>query len=387
MEEYLEKLNPHWFEEKDEDVEKWREQRIRILPEWLTRISLQPFSLNFVIGPRRIGKTTGIKLLIQQLMKETDPREIVYLNIDLIPDLKLFRKLLSYLSEKRLKYIFLDEATSLKDWWKPLKGFIDAGLFKNSCITVSGSVTLKVKKYAELFPGRRGKGRIIEVLPLTFPEICKILVLKPKATEIKGVFSNYLSTGGFLGAINHGDTFMNEILPALESEILRNGLSIKLAFEIFSSLLKKIPSALSYQSIAKDIGIDYKTVRNYLEVFENMFLIKIAYWKSGKEISFRKEKKIFFRDPFLLRTISFWTATKYLEPTVYENIVQEHLLRKFGEIYYYRNSYEIDAAAGNLKIEVKARKPHRKYPKNITILDEEDIPRFLIKLFKGKNPF
>ena len=381
MEEYLEKLNPHWFGESDEDLKKWRRHKVRILPEWLTKISLQPFSLNFVIGPRRIGKTTGIKLLIRQLMEEVNPREIVYVNVDLMPDLKFFQTLLSYLNEKRLKYIFLDEATSLEDWWKPLKGFIDAGSFKSSCVTVSGSITLKVKRHAELFPGRMGKGRVIEVLPLTFPEVYKILASKPKTSELRRVFSNYISTGGFLGAINYGDSFMNEILLALESEILRSGLSVKSAFEIFSSLLEKIPSALSYQSIAGDIGIDYKTVRNYLEVFENMFLVKIAYWKHGKETSFRREKKVFFRDPFLLRTISFWTATKYLKSALYESIVQEHLLRKFGEIYYYRNSYEVDAVAGDLKIEVKAGKPHRRYPRGTIVLDEKDIPKFLIELF------
>ena len=41
-----------------------------------------------------------------------------------------------------------------------------------------------------------------------------------------------------------------------------------------------------------------------------------------------------------------------------ENIVQAHLYRKFCEIYYYRNKYEIDCIAGNLKVEVKAGKPY-----------------------------
>ena len=67
---------------------------------------------------------------------------------------------------------------------------------------------------------------------------------------------------------------------------------------------------------------------------------------------------------------------------LFEWIVQEHLFRKFGEIYYYRNSYEIDCIAGNLRVEVKAGKPHRRYPKNVTILSEEDIPRFLLELEK-----
>jgi hypothetical protein len=34
-----------------------------------------------------------------------------------------------------------------------------------------------------------------------------------------------------------------------------------------------------------------------------------------------------------------------------------------------------------LKVEVKAGKPHRKYPKNVIVLEEEDIPRFLVELY------
>jgi len=34
-----------------------------------------------------------------------------------------------------------------------------------------------------------------------------------------------------------------------------------------------------------------------------------------------------------------------------------------------------------LKIEVKAGKPHRKYPKGVRILEEEEIPKFLIEVF------
>lgn len=60
--------------------------------------------------------------------------------------------------------------------------------------------------------------------------------------------------------------------------------------------------------------------------------------------------------------------------------MQEHLFRKFGEIYYYRNRYEIDCVAGNMKIEVKVGKPYRKYPKGVRVIDEENIAEFLLNL-------
>lgn len=41
---------------------------------------------------------------------------------------------------------------------------------------------------------------------------------------------------------------------------------------------------------------------------------------------------------------------------------------------------KLHCIAGDLKVEVKAGKPHRKYPKGVRILEEEDLPRFLIEL-------
>ncbi len=380
---YVEMLNPHWFGERDPDLERWEKSKIRWIPKWLKQISLEPFSLNFVLGARRVGKTTGLKLLIRELIERGEkPERIIYVDIDLIPSLEHFQDILFWITSENYRYVFLDEVTSLENWWKPVKGFIDAGRFRNSVLVISGSVSIRLKRQAELFPGRMGRGNVVNVLPLSFPEYFELSSLPPKTENLVKKFSEYLSTGGFPASINEDKNCVRDFISAFESEILKAGLSVEIAFKILHSLLGKIPSALSYQSIAGDIGVDHKTVRNYLEVFENMFLIKVAYWKQGTKVSLRKEKKIFFRDPFILRSFSLWTGVEFLKSALYENVVQEHLYRRFGEIYYYRNGYEIDCIAGDLKVEVKAGKPHRRYPKRILVLDEEDIPRFLIELFR-----
>lgn len=82
-------------------------------------------------------------------------------------------------------------------------------------------------------------------------------------------------------------------------------------------------------------------------------------------------------DAFLAKTLSIWCGEKFLESALYEWLVQSHLLRKFGNVYYYRNSFEIDCIADSLKVEVKLGKPHRKYPKDVMILDETNLPIFL----------
>ena len=393
----LKDSNPWWsyeeWENYDKHLKDYNNQRIKWIPKWINEISLEPFSLNFVYGVRQIGKSTGIKLLIKQLLKNCDnPFSICYFNFDYVASYSEFRKIIEkYLEIKRkenvnISYMFFDEITSVSEWYKFIKFLIDTGEVENDVITVLGSSSINLIKAPERFPGRRGKGKNVVVLPLLFHEFINVFGYNFKKVRydeelLMNLWNKYKEVGGFPKAINQHEDDIESFIAGLISEINKHSRRVEITQKIISSLLHKIPSALSYHSIAKDVDISHKTVREYIEFFEDCFVLKTAYYKQGKQISFRKEKKIFFRDPFILRAFSFWTGEKFLESALYECIVQEHLYRKFGEIYYYKNSYEIDCIAGDLKVEVKASKPHRKYPKDVIILEEDDIPRFLIELF------
>lgn len=121
------------------------------------------------------------------------------------------------------------------------------------------------------------------------------------------------------------------------------------------------------------------TVREYLEFLLDL-LLTVAPLRRDDAVIYRKEKKVFVRDPFALRTFASWAGASFLESALVEGIVQEHLYRRFGEVYYYRNHYEIDAVAGGLRVEVKTGKPHRRYPRGVNVLDEDSIPGFLVNL-------
>ena len=389
----LRDTNPWWiyeqWEQRDKNLIDYNSIKIKWIPDWINLISLVPFSLNFIIGPRQVGKTTGIKLLIKKLIeKNINPKALVYIDCEAFPDFVYLRRIIEEcleIDKKETRFIFLDEVTSIEYWWKTIKFLIDSGKLQNCVVTVTGSSSLKVRRDIELFPGRTGKGRFIEVLPLNFKEYVEIMGIKYYKLEYDRVlklFKKYLETGGFPLTIN--DFSSSHILNAYIGEFVRFNKSLEIIKETFASLVSKLPSPLSYRAIAKDTsGYSYKTIQEYLEFIRDLYILDFAYFKEGNKIRYRKERKIFFRDPLLMNIFSLWSGTKYLYSALIENVVQEHLLRRFGEIYYYRNSYEIDCIAKNLKIEVKAGKPHRRYPKNVTILEEEDIPRFLIELWRS----
>jgi predicted AAA+ superfamily ATPase len=100
MENLIQKHNPWWKnQERDYTLDKWKTMKIKWIPKWVEEISLEPFSLNFVIGLRQVGKTTGIKLLIQRILKKNKPEGIFYFNCDFIPDVEVLKRLLDvYLS-------------------------------------------------------------------------------------------------------------------------------------------------------------------------------------------------------------------------------------------------------------------------------------------------
>jgi predicted AAA+ superfamily ATPase len=385
--------NPWWerddWERSDKHLREFNSMEIKWVPEWMGEVSLKPFSLNFIVGPRQVGKTTGIKLLIKKLLKAQNKFSIFYLDVESFSDLQEFREaLLTYDKIKKENniensFIFLDEVTNLKEWWRIVKSLIDMGIFQNDVITVTGSSTLNVLKEKENFPGRRGSGNDIEVLPLSFPKFLKVKGVNKSKREtfkekIMEEFQNYLKVGGYPKSINNID-FSKDLIGSIETEIQKAGKSPVVFKKIVSTLLDMVPSSLSFNSIANKLGISNKTVESYIEDLENLYVLKVAYFKD-REINFRKEKKIFVRDTFLLNSLANWCNKEIRKDFLFEFIVQEHLFRKFKEIYYYKNAYEIDCIAGNLKVEVKAGKPHRKYPKNVSVIEEDNIVEFLLSL-------
>ena len=385
----IEDQNPWWNGLKDPHLERLKSLRYKMRPDWIDKISLKPFSLNFVLGPRQVGKTTGIKILISELV-ERGEFSVLYLNCEIFSSFKeLLYSLREYQRVKERKgvknsYIFLDEVTSLEGWWKAVKSLVDSGTLLKDVVTVTGSSSLKVRRDLELFPGRRGEGVVVEVLPLTFPQYRRLV--DPDAitgSRLLSLFREYLRTGGFLPRINGLPA--SDILWAYVNEVVRFGRSLEIVKEVTASLFKTAPSPVSYRALASyTSGYSYKVVQSYLEFMQDLYLIGQAYLWEG-EVKYRRERKFFFRDPMLARIFSSWSDQRFLESAIYEWVVQEHVYRRYGRVYYYRNEYEVDVVADGLKVEVKAGKAHRRYPRGVLVLEEEDLPEFLLRLEEGEG--
>jgi len=114
-------------------------------------------------GPRQVGKTTLIKIIIKDLLfkKKVKPENILFWSCERNNAEELHQILQTYLDWKLdnqidRKYIFLDEICSVKDWSKEIIYFANRGVFVNSTIVLTGSHSMDLKHSTERMPGRRG---------------------------------------------------------------------------------------------------------------------------------------------------------------------------------------------------------------------------------------
>ncbi|MEM2289829.1 MAG: ATP-binding protein [Candidatus Hadarchaeales archaeon] len=390
------RLNPWWTEkdglEKDEDFLKWREAKIRWEPLLLSELPLEPFSLNFVFGPRQVGKTTLLKLLVRKLLsKGIEPERIFYFKCEKLADYKELDEVLKAYFEFRKSrgisssYILLDEITFPTEWFRTVKYYIDVGEFKGDVVIVTGSLSMYLKKEVELFPGRRGKDLVM--LPLSFREYVKVLCPEielprleglgkteifeksysslPHLGKIEELFEKYVKTGGFPLPVREGgitDSIRETYWNWIRVDLAKIGRSEETFRRVAKAILEKAPSSLSLNSIAKEFEIGtHKTAFEYLDIMEKLYIVKVLYHLDPNRLlaSFRKNRKIHFMDPLFFDLFSDVCLSKIPEESVVlESVVASHLARRF-EAFYWKNWREIDIIAKRKEelagFEVKSR--------------------------------
>jgi len=366
--------------EKDYDIGKWKEKKYSWIPEIVNEIDLKPFALHIILGPRQSGKTTALKLFIRELLKKIEPRSLFYFNCDEIADYKELSDVIeTYLTFKddnhiESSIILLDEITSPKEWYRAIKSFIDKGKLKKDVVILTGSSSIAIKREVELFPGRRGNGKDFILFPLSFREFLKVInpalhnkiepienideleaVSKamPYIEELNQELKKYFNYGGFPLGIEAMIKGKNEAKTAylswIKTSILKTGRNDTIARQILKALLEKMPSAISWESISKEIEIKSpKTVAAYVDLFKSMFALIILYSIdiSKKKIKFGKNKKVHVLDPLLLEILEDWclTSIKNKESILAESVFAIHLSRLFPErIFFWKNKFEVDA--------------------------------------------
>jgi len=270
-----------------------------------------------LIGPRGTGKTV---LLLQYIKEKLEDKEkCIYVSLDNI----YFSShlLLDFVNELYevygIRYFFLDEIHKYKNWNQEVKNIYDSYPDVNVIFSGSSSIDL-IKGTYDL--SRRGviyringlsfreylwfKG-IEEIEPISYENLIEDkseYESKIGSVEkIRGHFKNYLKHGYYPFFLEGEKTYKQKLFRIIEKTIyedISNFYRLKTEnLTYFKKILSYIatipPGELSRNSIAKNIGLDNKTINNFLNILHESGMIELIDSKKSGSNLLKQTEKIF----------------------------------------------------------------------------------------------
>lgn len=357
MENVILAQNKHW-------KNRYKNLYKRDIFEKLER-NLQTKHIQVIQGIRRSGKSTLFKLLINHLSQTVDPKEILYINLDdpfftpFRDDATKFYEIIQSakkLTQKEVKYLFLDEVQNMKGWESYVKSVYDSELFTKIFVTGSNSTLLE----GELATLLTGRYLSVQVHPLSFKEVLRINKIesymqiveqKPKVLKLVDEMMLY---GSFVEVYDHKEEFRRDILTTYYQTILLKDCvsnhalrDVKSFKELSFYLLSNIASLYSYNSLAKAVGINDKSAKEYLSYLEESYLCtELRQFSFSLKEQQNAKKKVYFNDNGFV-SLSFKFSSNYGK--LLENLVLTELIKSGYEVYFYNKNFECDFIAKNDK--------------------------------------
>ena len=264
----------------------------------------------FIGGPRQVGKTTLAKNILDRSYQSGR-----YFNWDYNEDRQ---DLLSEKWQDNDNLIVFDELHKYKHWKNWIKGIYDTS--KDSAhFLVTGSARLDVyRRGGDSLIGRYHYWRLH---PFGLDEF-------PKKMTSKEAFKRLMSVGGFPEPFLDGDErearrWRRERFDRVLKEDIRDLESIRhiSLLDLFIHQLRtRVGSLINMSNIAGEIQVSPKTIKNWLEVLERMYLLfAVRPYSQNLPRAVIKPPKVFFYDN---------ADVIGNRGAVFENLVAAHLLKK-----------------------------------------------------------
>ncbi len=283
----------------------------------------------FISGPRQVGKTT----LAQMLVDITD--NYLYINWDNVDSrekvlsgpTKLVANLNLDKPHKKKPILVLDEIHKYEQWSTFVKGLYDE--YKNKIrIIVTGSARLNIyRRGGDSLMGRYFLYRMhpLTVGELASNEVSKDLFRKPKKISKKKL-DQLFTFGGFPAPfLSNDEEFSNRWHDLRHQQVMNQDLhdisnihSIARIEVLIKILRQQIGQLLNYSTLSNHLRVDDKTLRNWMEILEELFYsFRIQPWSKNIARSLLKNPKLYLWD---------WSTVEE-EGHKLENFVASHLLK------------------------------------------------------------
>ena len=325
-----------------------------------------------LLGSRQVGKTT----LVKKIFPKAD-----YFLVDNEPIKKIFEsydiETYKTLINKNSKQIIIDEIHLLDNPGRAVKIIYDQ--LEGLKIIITGSSSFHIKnKTGESLAGRKID---YNIYPLTFSEYLnqngiekdlnfnileKIIddeKYNPKDQlykfDIKNILNRVLIYGQYPHLIknpNDEKYLLNFIDSLIFKDILELNLieNKKLAKDLLKLLAFQIGNLINYSELASSLKADQRTIKRYIEIFEQSFILFRLYpYSKNKRNEITKSAKIFFYDVGIRNSLigDFSDLkTRTDKGALFENFIISELIKqdsysdKNSKFYYWRTKQgsEID---------------------------------------------
>ncbi len=350
--------NPWWA---DGTVPNGLSHEYRRRDYFVLRNEIDSRPISAIGGPRQVGKTTLLYQLIDHLLASSvAPSRILFVSFDLpglaaatdspLNDcLNVFADRVlghPWRKEKGKVYVFLDEVTKAEDWHRDLKGWYDlrypvkflissssfSELQSGSSASLTGRISshlLMAWKYVDVLmylsrefgwneTGLALRDAFASAVQRGDPRIFERRVRRVEGTvtreraSLRSTLDRYLLTDGFPELIDLRDTRkasgrLREYLDLTIMNDLARVYQIRtpgLFYDLLGLLARESGQLISYRNLAALLKVQERTIVDYLEHLESVFLIAQAQFYSGSRAKrVRRQRKILIANPGLQTTL------------------------------------------------------------------------------------
>ncbi|MBI2995422.1 MAG: ATP-binding protein [Candidatus Melainabacteria bacterium] len=331
------------------------------------KLEENPKKIIVLYGSRRSGKTFCLYNQINLLIKKGIKKEqIVYLNFedDRLIDLKVkdLNEIIEAYYElypantENILYFFFDEIQLITGWEYFLRRIFDT---LNAKIFITGLSTKLLSK--EIATSLRGRCLSYAMYPLSFREFLIFKGIKlekdfkytKQRFKVKKLLNEYVEYGMFPEvALTSDEEIKRKILKEYYDSLVYKDLMDRYDLKntdllkellrfLFTNFTKEFSVNRYYKTVKQSLSISRETIIQYLNfIHETFYIFLLPVFSYSLKKQRVNPKKVIVLDNGLRNKICFRTSDD--TGKLVENIVGVTLIRKYEEVFFWKDNAEVD---------------------------------------------
>ncbi len=337
----------------------------RTIEETINKM-VEEFPVIVISGARQVGKSTMLQMIKDENMN--------YVTLDDLDARNLALSDPKYFLEQHSYPLLIDEIQYAPNLLPYIKMIVDEERFKSlkndtktkSLFWLTGSQQFKVmKEVSESLAGRAG---VLNLYSLSNSEIniSDRKLFLPKLEELKkrvikeyesNEIFNRIYNGGMPSIVtgtvernNYFSSYINTYIERDVRQLLNVGKTIEF-YNFMQYIAVRTAQELNYTTIAKEIGVDSKTIKNWISMLEASGIIYLLQpFSSNLSNRIIKSPKLYFMDTGLCAYLAKYPNPETLEVgalsgAIFETFVVSEIIKNFTNhgvdpkmnLYYYRD--------------------------------------------------